>query len=66
MTSHPDKVRNFMAAVKKATDYVLASPAEAYKTYINIKPQMASAINRKIFERSYTYFSKDLKNVQKD
>ena len=27
---------------------------------------MASAVNRKIFERSYAYFSKDLKNVQRD
>ena len=27
---------------------------------------MASAVHRKIFERSYAYFSKDLKNVQRD
>jgi len=27
---------------------------------------MASAVNSKIFERSYAYFSKDLKNVQRD
>jgi pyrimidine precursor biosynthesis enzyme len=55
-----------MAAVKKAIDFVLASPTEAYKTYTDIKPQMASAVNSKIFERSYAYFSKDLKNVQRD
>jgi pyrimidine precursor biosynthesis enzyme len=66
MISHPEKVRKFMAAVKKAMDYVLASPAEAYKAYIDIKPQMASTVNSKIFERSYAYFSKDLKNVQRD
>jgi len=66
MASNPDKIRQFMKAVKRATDHVLASPDEAYKTYIDIKPEMASPVNRKIFERSYAYFSKDLKNVQRD
>jgi pyrimidine precursor biosynthesis enzyme len=31
-----------------------------------MKPEMASAVNRKIFERSYAYFSSDLKNVERD
>jgi pyrimidine precursor biosynthesis enzyme len=66
MAENPDKIRKFMRAVKRATSYVLASPADAYKVYIDIKPEMASAVNRKIFERSYAYFSKDLKNVQRD
>lgn len=55
-----------MRAIKRATDYVLTQPAEAYKTYISIKPQMATSVNQKIYERSYAYFSKDLKNVQRD
>lgn len=55
-----------MRAVKRGTDHVLASPAAAYKTYIDIKPEMASVVNTKIFERSYAYLSKDLKNVQRD
>ena len=66
IAENPDKIKGFMRAVKKATDYVISSPAEAYNTYIDIKPQMATPINRKIFERSYAYFSKDLKNVQRD
>jgi pyrimidine precursor biosynthesis enzyme len=45
---------------------VLSSPVEAYKIYISIKPEMASVVNTKIFERSYAYFSKDLKNVKRD
>jgi len=60
------KVAVFMRAVKKATDYVLAKPVEAYTDYIDIKPTMATKLNRKIFERSYAYFSKDLKNVARD
>jgi pyrimidine precursor biosynthesis enzyme len=66
MAENPEKLRKFMLAVKRATDYVLASPTEAYRTYIDIKPEMASSVNTKIFERSYAYFSKDLKNVQRD
>jgi pyrimidine precursor biosynthesis enzyme len=66
MAENPDKIHKFMKAVKRATDYVLVAPSEAYKIYIDIKPEMASPVNRKIYERSYAYFSKDLKNVQRD
>lgn len=66
MAENPDKIKKFMKAVKRATDHVLASPDVAYKTYIDIKPEMASAVNTKIFQRSFAYFSKDLKNVQRD
>lgn len=66
MAENPDKIHKFMKAVKRGTDYVLASPESAYKTYIDIKPEMASVVNTKIFERSFAYFSKDLKNVQRD
>lgn len=55
-----------MKAVKKATNYVLAEPEKAYADYIDMKPAMGSDINRKIFERSFAYFSKDLQNVQRD
>ncbi len=66
VAENPEKIGKFMKAVKRATDHVLSSPAEAYKAYIGIKPEMASVVNTKIFERSYAYFSKDLKNVKRD
>jgi len=66
IAAQPEKIRAFTKAVKRATDHVLAEPEQAYKTYISVKPEMASPVNRKIFERSYAYFSKDLKNVQRD
>ncbi|KAK2768595.1 glycylpeptide N-tetradecanoyltransferase [Arachnomyces sp. PD_36] len=66
LTQNPDKVAKFLKAVKKATDFVLTQPAEAYEAYIDVKPIMGTPVNRKIFERSYAYFSKDLKNVQRD
>ncbi|KAI1426477.1 NMT1-domain-containing protein [Xylaria sp. FL1777] len=64
--ANPDKVRAFLRAVKKATDFVIAQPEEAWSQYVDFKPVMNTPLNRKIFERSYAYFSKDLKNVRRD
>ncbi|KAI1194531.1 NMT1-domain-containing protein [Nemania serpens] len=63
---NPDKVRAFLLAVKKATDFVIAQPEKAWAEYVDFKPAMDTALNRKIFERSYAYFSKDMKNVKRD
>ncbi|KAJ0124567.1 pyrimidine precursor biosynthesis enzyme thi12 [Diaporthe amygdali] len=66
VTENPDKVRAFLRAVKKATDFVLEQPEQAWLEYVDFKPVMGTDLNRKIFERSFAYFSKDLKNVQRD
>ncbi|KAL1850300.1 Glycylpeptide N-tetradecanoyltransferase [Paecilomyces lecythidis] len=66
IAGNKDKIQKFMRAVKRATDYVIAEPSKAYEEYIDIKPIMGTPVNRKIFERSYAYFSRDLKNVQRD
>ncbi|KAJ2978418.1 hypothetical protein NUW58_g7505 [Xylaria curta] len=63
---NPEKVRAFLRAVKKATDFVIAQPEKAWAEYVDFKPAMDTTLNRKIFERSYAYFSKDLKNVRRD
>ena len=63
---NPDKVRAFLRAVKKATDFVIQEPEKAWAEYVDFKPVMGTELNRKIFERSYAYFSKDLKNVKRD
>lgn len=55
-----------MRACKRATDDVLRDPAAAYEAFVDFKPIMGTALNRKIFERSFAYFSKDLKNVERD
>ncbi|KAG8164267.1 hypothetical protein KVR01_006185 [Diaporthe batatas] len=62
----PDEVRAFLRAVKRATDFVLEQPEKAWLEYVDFKPLMGTKLNRKIFERSFAYFSKDLKNVQRD
>lgn len=66
IAENPDKVMKFMRAVKKATNDVLVKPEESYEAYIDIKPIMVSPVNQKIFQRSYAYLSKDLKNVHRD
>lgn len=66
ISQNPDKVRSFMRAVKRATDFVLSSPEQAWAEYCDFKPAMATDLNRKIFERSFAYFSKDLQNVARD
>ncbi|TKX19136.1 4-amino-5-hydroxymethyl-2-methylpyrimidine phosphate synthase [Elsinoe australis] len=66
IAAEPEKVAKFMKAVQRATTDLLADPVGLYETYIDIKPQMATAVNRKIFERSFAYFSRDLKNVERD
>lgn len=64
--NNPKKIAAFMRAVKKANDLVLAEPVEAFKSYVSILPEMGSKLNKKIYERSFAYFSKDLLNVERD
>ncbi|KAK3901817.1 NMT1/THI5 like-domain-containing protein [Staphylotrichum tortipilum] len=66
VAENPAKVRAFMRAVKRATDFVLAQPERAWEEYVDFKPTMDTPLNRKMFERSFAYFSRDLKNVRRD
>ncbi|KAJ3281849.1 glycylpeptide N-tetradecanoyltransferase [Rhizoclosmatium sp. JEL0117] len=66
ISENPEKVRAFMKAVKRATDFLLENPEKAYNQYVEIKPYLGSDLNRKMFQRSLPYFSKSLENVQRD
>ena len=66
LAANQEKVRKFLRAVKRATDYVLGAPSQAYEEYVDVKPIMGTPVNRQIFERSFAYFSRDLKNVNRD
>lgn len=66
LRENPEKVRKFLKAVKRATDYVLSEPNEAWKEYCHFKSQMESTLNRKMFERCFAYFSDSLYNVHRD
>lgn len=45
---------------------MIGQPAEAYGLFVKIKPHLDTDIQRKIFQRSFRYFSRDLKNVKRD
>jgi len=45
---------------------MFAQPAAAYELFVEMKPHMTSEVNRKIYQRSFRYMSRDLKNVQRD
>ncbi|KAK5257898.1 Glycylpeptide N-tetradecanoyltransferase [Exophiala xenobiotica] len=66
LAENPKKVSAFMRAVKRATDFMLRDPEAAWREYIDFKPVMNTPLNRKMYERSFPYFSVDLKNVRRD
>ncbi|KAJ3207052.1 glycylpeptide N-tetradecanoyltransferase [Dinochytrium kinnereticum] len=66
LKSNPEKVKAFLKAVKRSTEFMLADPEKAYNLYVEMKPSLGSTVNRKMFERSLPYFSKTLENVQRD
>lgn len=66
LQQNPEKVRKIMNALKRATDYMLANPKEAWTEYADFKPYMASELNSKMFLRCFAYFSESLYNVHRD
>lgn len=62
----PEKVKKFLKAIKKSTDYVLQSPEEAWKEYTDFKPALDTPLSFKQFQRCYAYFSESLYNVHRD
>lgn len=66
LAANPDKVTKFLTAIKRATDYVLEHPKQAWEEYVDFKPNLASELNSKKFERCFAYFSESLYNVHRD
>ncbi|KAF1360736.1 NMT1-domain-containing protein [Lizonia empirigonia] len=66
IAANRDKVRALLRACKRATDFVLALPDPAWNEFTDFKPGMDSPTHRKIFERSFAYFSPDMQNVLRD
>lgn len=64
--NNPEKIEKYLRAIKRATDYMIAKPVDAYSKYVEMKPHLDNDISRKIFQRSFRYFSRDLKNVDRD
>lgn len=66
LAENPEKVRKILKALKRATDFVLASPEQAWAEYADFKPQMTSKLNTTMFARCYPYLSDSLFNVHRD
>ncbi|AET39083.1 NMT1/THI5 family protein Ecym_3622 [Eremothecium cymbalariae DBVPG len=66
LKENPLKVKKFLTAVKKATDFVLERPEEAWKEYLDFKPQLNTELSLKQYQRCYAYFSSSLFNVHRD
>ncbi|GAC99599.1 protein NMT1 [Pseudozyma hubeiensis SY62] len=66
VSQHPDKVRAFMRAVKRAADDLFAQPQQAWEDFKLFKKSMQGPINARIFERSFAYMSRDCANVPRD
>jgi pyrimidine precursor biosynthesis enzyme len=61
IANNPEKVKAFMKAIKRATEFILTNPSKAYELYVEIKPQLNTEVNKNIYDRSLTYISKDLR-----
>ncbi|KAN0061947.1 Glycylpeptide N-tetradecanoyltransferase [Thecaphora frezii] len=66
LSAHPDRVRAFMRAIKRANDHLLSSPHDAWADLCRMQPGFKSDTSRRIFERSFVYFSRDCANVERD
>ena len=62
----PEKAKKFMTAVKKAGDYLMANPQEAWEECKDAVAELNSPLQEKIFERSFVYMSRDAANVPRD
>lgn len=66
LKANPERVKAFMRACKKATDFVISSPEQAWQEYLDIFPHLNTVVDRKIYERSFGYLSESLANVERD
>ncbi|CDO93398.1 unnamed protein product [Kluyveromyces dobzhanskii CBS 2104] len=66
LAQNPEKVKKFLRAARKATDFMLAEPEQAWKEYIDFKPQLNNDLSFKQFQRCFAYFSSSLYNVHRD
>lgn len=56
----------FMAATLKGMQFTRESPKEAFKILVKAKPTYDNPLYEKIFYHCLPFFSKDLKNVERD
>merc|ERR1719148_300026 len=63
---NPEKIRGFMKAMRRATDFTIEHPDAAWKIMTRANPRLDNNLYAKIYQRTQPYFSRDLLNVDRD
>jgi pyrimidine precursor biosynthesis enzyme len=68
LKENPELARGFMRAIRRATDFTLQKPNQAFDILCNALPRLRrdGETNHKIFDASVPYLSKDLCTKEKD
>jgi putative hydroxymethylpyrimidine transport system substrate-binding protein len=53
------KIRKFLAALKKGTDYLLAHPQETWQTFAKEHPDLDNSLNKTAWNQTLPMFAKD-------
>ena len=61
-----EKLKGFMRAMRRAMDYTIERPDEAWDIMCRANPRLNVPLYAKIYQRTLPYFSRDLNNVQRD
>jgi ABC-type nitrate/sulfonate/bicarbonate transport system substrate-binding protein len=62
----PELAMGFMRAIKRGTDFTHQKPDQAFEVLCNTLPSLKDETNRKIFQASLPFISKDLATKEKD
>jgi ABC-type nitrate/sulfonate/bicarbonate transport system substrate-binding protein len=62
----PEQAQGVIQAIKRGTDFTLQKPDQAFEILCNALPRLRDETNRKIFNASLPYISKELTTKEKD
>jgi ABC-type nitrate/sulfonate/bicarbonate transport system substrate-binding protein len=64
--ANKETINGFMRAMRRAMDFTIEYPDEAWDIMCKANPRLNNALYTKIYQRTLPYFSRDLNNVQRD
>jgi ABC-type nitrate/sulfonate/bicarbonate transport system substrate-binding protein len=64
--NHTDKIKGFMRAMRRAMDFTIEFPDQAWDIMCKANPRLNNQLYSKIYQRTLPYFSRDLNNVERD
>lgn len=64
--NHKNLIDGFMRAMRRAMDYTIEFPDDAWAIMCKASPRLNVPLYSKIYQRTLPYFSRDLSNVQRD